>query len=84
MMIPFSSIKKLLGQELMESCFATVPFSSRYCGQGKLCSVINFRQFLTNIGELDLLRKTYGSIVTTVEIAYPSGELPLVGDGTAE
>ena len=29
---------------------------------------------LTNIGELDLLRKTYGSIVTTVEIAIEFGE----------
>lgn len=29
---------------------------------------------LTNIGELDLLRKTYGSIITTVEIAIEFGE----------
>jgi predicted nucleic acid-binding protein len=29
---------------------------------------------LTNIGELDLLRRTYGSIVTTVEIAIEFGE----------
>jgi predicted nucleic acid-binding protein len=29
---------------------------------------------LTNIGELDLLRKTYGSIFTTVEIAIEFGE----------
>jgi predicted nucleic acid-binding protein len=29
---------------------------------------------LTNIGELDLLRKTYGSIVTTAEIAIEFGE----------
>jgi predicted nucleic acid-binding protein len=29
---------------------------------------------LTNIGELDLLRKTYGSIVTTIEIAIEFGE----------
>ncbi|HXB34557.1 MAG TPA: DUF3368 domain-containing protein [Puia sp.] len=29
---------------------------------------------LTNIGELDLLHKTYGSIITTVEIANEFGE----------
>ena len=30
--------------------------------------------FLTNIGELDLLRKVYGSIVTTADIAIEFGE----------
>ena len=35
---------------------------------------------LTNIGELDLLQKVYGQIVTTPEIAAEFGE-PLLGMG---
>ena len=40
----------------------------------RLSSLIQVALVLTNTGELDLLRKVYGTIVTTVDIAIEFGE----------